>query len=34
MSLLEQDIRKKKRVEKLPELDAGNNCKEYKVKAI
>ena len=34
MSLLEQDITKKERVEKVPELDAGDNSKEYKVEAI
>ena len=31
MSLLEQDTTKKERVKKLPELDAGNNSKEYKI---
>ena len=34
MSLLEQDITRKKRVEKVPELDAGDNSKEYEVEAI
>ena len=34
MSLLEQDTTRKKRVKKVPELDVGNNSKEYKVEAI
>ena len=35
ISLLEQDIIKRERVEKMPKIDAGNhNNKEYKVKAI
>ena len=34
MSLLEQDITRKERVKKVPELDAGDNSKEYKVEAI
>ena len=34
VSLLEQDITKKKRVEKVSELDTGDNSKEYKVEAI
>ena len=34
VSLLEQDTTKKKRVEKVPELDAGDNSEEFKVEAI
>ena len=34
VSLLEQDTTRKERVKKVPELDAGNNSKEYKVEAI
>ena len=34
MSLLEQDTTRKKRVEKGPELDAGDDSKEYEVEAI
>ena len=34
MSLLEQDSTKKERVKKVPELDAGNKSKKYKVEAI
>ena len=34
VSLLEQDITRKKRVEKVPELDAGDDSKEYEVEAI
>ena len=34
MLLLKQDITKKERVEKVPELDAGDNSEEYKVEAI
>ena len=35
MLLLKQNIIKKEQVERLPELDAGNdNSKEYKVKVI
>ena len=34
MSLLEQDITKKKRVKKIPELDASDNSQEYKVEVI
>ena len=34
MSLLEQNITKKERVEKVPELDASDNSKEYEVEAI
>ena len=34
MSLLEQDNTRKERVEKVPELDAGDNSKEYKVETI
>ena len=34
MSLLEQDITRKERVKKVPELDAGDKSKEYKVEAI
>ena len=34
MSLLEQDTTKKKQVEKVPESDAGDDSKEYKVEAI
>ena len=34
ISLLEQYTTKKEWVEKVPELDAGNNSKEYKVEAI
>ena len=34
MSLLEQDITRKERVEKVPKLDAGDNSKEYKLEAI
>ena len=34
VSLLEQNTTKKGRVEKVPELDAGDNSKEYKVEAI
>ena len=34
VSLLEQDTTRKERVEKVPELDAGNNSKEYKIEAI
>ena len=32
--LLEQDITKKERVKKVPELDAGDNSKEYELEAI
>ena len=34
VSLLEQDNTKKERVEKVPELDAGNKSEEYDVEAI
>ena len=34
MSLLEQDTTKKERVEKVPELDTGDNSEEYKIEAI
>ena len=34
MSLLEQDITRKKRVDKETELDAGDNSEEYEVEAI
>ena len=34
VSLLEQDTTRKERVEKVPELDAGDNSKEYKVEEI
>ena len=34
MSLLEQDTTKKERVEKIPESDAGDNSKKYKVEVI
>ena len=34
MSLLEQDITKKEQVKKLPELDTGDNNKEYKMEVI
>ena len=34
MSLLEQDITRKKRVKKVPELNARDNSKEYEVEAI
>ena len=34
VSLLEQETIRKKRVKKVPELDAGNNSKEYKMEAI
>ena len=34
MSLLEHDSTRKERVEKEPELDAGNDSEEYKVEAI
>ena len=34
MSLLEQDTTKKDPVEKVPESDAGENSKNYKVEAI
>ena len=34
MSLLKQNITKKKRVEKIPELYAGDNSKEYKIEKI
>ena len=34
VSLLEQDTKRKEQVKKLPELDTGNNSKEYKVEAI
>ena len=34
VSLLEQDITRKKRVEKVPKLDAGDDSEEYKVKTI
>ena len=34
LSLLEQNTTRKKRVEKIPELDTGNDSKEYKLKAI
>ena len=34
MSLLEQDTTKKERVKKIPELDVGNDSKEYEVEAI
>ena len=34
MSLVEQDSTKKERVKKVPELDIGNNSKEYKIEAI
>ena len=34
MSLLEQDSTKKERVEKVSELDAGDDSEEYEVEAI
>ena len=34
VSLLERDTRKKERVKKVPELNAGDDSKEYKVEAI
>ena len=34
MSLLEQDTIKKERVEKVPEYNAGDNSKKYKIEAI
>ena len=34
VSLLEQDITKKERVEKVPKLDAGKKSEKYKVEAI
>ena len=34
MSLLEQDITRKKRVKKVPELDVGNEREEYEMEAI
>ena len=34
VSLLEQDITKKERVEKVPKLDAGDDSKKYKLEAI
>ena len=34
MSLLEEDTTRKERVEKVPELDAGDNSEEYEVEAI
>ena len=34
VSLLKQDTTKKERVEKVPELDAGDDSKEYEVEAI
>ena len=34
MLLLEQDITRKERVEKAPELDAGDNSEEYEIEAI
>ena len=34
MSLLEQDTTRKERVEKVLELDAGDNSEEYEVEAI
>ena len=34
VSLLEQDITRKERVEKVPELDAGDDSEEYEVEAI
>ena len=34
VSLLQQDITRKERVEKVPELDAGDDNEEYKVEAI
>ena len=34
MSLLEQDTTKTEQVEKVPELNAGDNSEEYKVEAI
>ena len=34
VSLLEQDILKKERIEKVPELNTGNNREEYKVEVI
>ena len=34
MLLLEQDITKKKRVDKIQKLDIGDNSKKYKIEAI
>ena len=34
ISLLEQDTTRKKRVEKVPKLDAGDNSEEYKIEVI
>ena len=34
LSLLKQNTTRKKRVKKVPELNTGNNSKEYKVEAI
>ena len=34
MSLLEKDTTRKERVEKIPELDVGDNSEEYEVEAI
>ena len=34
VSLLEQDTTKKERVEKIPELDAGDDSEEYEIEAI
>ena len=34
MSLLEQNTRKKERVEKIAKLDAGDKSEEYKVETI
>ena len=34
MLLLKQDIIRKKRVKKVPELDANDNSKKYKLEAI
>ena len=34
MSLLEQDITRKERVENITESDAGDNSEEYKIEAI
>ena len=34
MSLLKEDITRNEQVEKVPELNAGDNSKKYKLKAI
>ena len=34
VSLLEQDITRKERVKKVPELDTGDDSEEYEVEAI